>query len=137
MTEHGRDILSRHRADQAAFCDQSGDVLGRRHVEGRIVDVDPLRRRLLWQQVRKLGHDGVSVLLVTHNVLEAEHSVDRLAVIDRGRILDQGTPSSLKAEDRGHLRLQLKLTPDAGEPEASRQLSQEGWQRGDRSPLGT
>jgi ABC-2 type transport system ATP-binding protein len=80
-------------------------------------DVDPLRRRLLWQQVRKLGHDGVSVLLVTHNVLEAEHSVDRLAVIDRGRILDQGTPSSLKAEDRGHLRLQLKLTPEAGEPE--------------------
>ncbi|MDX1382325.1 MAG: ABC transporter ATP-binding protein [Thermoanaerobaculia bacterium] len=80
-------------------------------------DVDPLRRRLLWQQVRDLGRQGVAVLLVTHNVLEAEHSVDRLAVIDRGRILAQGTPSSLKAADRGHLRLQLRLVPGCPEPE--------------------
>lgn len=80
-------------------------------------DVDPLRRRLLWQQIRRLGSDGVTVLLVTHNVLEAEHSVDRLAVIDRGRILSQGTPSSLKAEDRGHMRLQVRLVPGLAAPE--------------------
>jgi ABC-2 type transport system ATP-binding protein len=76
-------------------------------------DVDPLRRRLLWQNVRRLGREGAAVLLVTHNVLEAEHSVDRLAVIDRGRILSQGTPSSLKAEDRDHLRLLVRLMPGA------------------------
>ncbi len=80
-------------------------------------DVDPLRRRLLWQQVRRLGSEGVTVLLVTHNVLEAEHSVDRLAVIDRGRILSQGTTSSLKAEDRGHMRLQVRLVPGLPSPE--------------------
>jgi len=80
-------------------------------------DVDPLRRRLLWKQIRKLGSDGVTVLLVTHNVLEAEHAVDRLAVIDRGRILAHGTPSSLKADDRHRLRLQVNLSPAAAVPD--------------------
>ena len=44
-------------------------------------DVDPLRRRLLWDEIRALGAHGCSVLLVTHNVLEAEKAVDRLALI--------------------------------------------------------
>jgi ABC-2 type transport system ATP-binding protein len=91
---------------------------------GRIVildeptnDVDPLRRRLLWQQVRMLGEQGVAVLLVTHNVLEAEKSVDRLAVIDRGTLVAEGTPSSLKAADRGRLRLQVMLVPGRPTPD--------------------
>ncbi|HUP23357.1 MAG TPA: ABC transporter ATP-binding protein [Thermoanaerobaculia bacterium] len=77
-------------------------------------DVDPLRRRLLWRQVRQLAGEGRAVLLVTHNVLEAEQSVDRLAVIDGGRILAQGTPSALKADQRGRLRLRVTL-PAPGE----------------------
>jgi ABC-2 type transport system ATP-binding protein len=80
-------------------------------------DVDPLRRRLLWRQIRSLGRDGISVLLVTHNVLEAEQAVDRLAVIDEGRILAQGTPASMKAEERNRLRLQISLTPGIEAPE--------------------
>ena len=87
-------------------------------VPGRLVildeptnDVDPLRRRLLWQQVRALSDQGCAVMLVTHNVLEAEKAVDRLAVVLDGRIVAEGTPSSLKAEDRGRLRLQLMLVP--------------------------
>ncbi len=79
-------------------------------------DVDPLRRRLLWKQIRRLGRRGVSVLLVTHNVLEAEHAVDRLAIIDEGRIVAQGTPSSLKAGDGRRLRLQFSLTPGVEAP---------------------
>ena len=77
-------------------------------------DVDPLRRRLMWEQIRRLGHEGVAVFLVTHNVMEAEKSVDRLAIINEGKLIAEGTPSSLKSEDRGHLRLQLMLRP--GEP---------------------
>jgi ABC-2 type transport system ATP-binding protein len=80
-------------------------------------DVDPLRRRLLWQQIRELGNFGAAVLLVTHNVLEAEKSVDRLAIIDNGRLLAEGTPSSMKAGDRGHLRLQLMLAPGSQAPD--------------------
>ena len=45
-------------------------------------DVDPVRRRLLWRQVRTLADHGAAVLLVTHNVIEAERSVDRLAILD-------------------------------------------------------
>ena len=59
-------------------------------------DVDPLRRRMLWQQVRLLADQGSAVLLVTHNVLEAERSVDRLAIIDRGKVIGSGTPGSMK-----------------------------------------
>jgi ABC-2 type transport system ATP-binding protein len=80
-------------------------------------DVDPLRRRLLWEQIRHLGASGCGVLLVTHNVLEAEKSVDRLAVIADGRLLAEGTPSSLKADDRATLRLQVMLTPRVATPE--------------------
>ncbi len=91
---------------------------------GRIVildeptnDVDPRRRRLLWDQVRHLGEEGVAVLLVTHNVIEAEKAVDRLAIIDEGRLLAEGTPSSMKSTDRGRLRLQVMMTPGADTPD--------------------
>ncbi|HET9654559.1 MAG TPA: ABC transporter ATP-binding protein [Kineosporiaceae bacterium] len=79
-------------------------------------DVDPLRRRLLWQQVRRLADDGSAVVLVTHNVLEAEKAVDRLAIIDQGRLLAEGTPPALKADTREQLRLQVMLRPDEPEP---------------------
>jgi ABC-2 type transport system ATP-binding protein len=79
-------------------------------------DVDPLRRRLLWDQIRALGELGCAVFLVTHNVMEAEKSVDRLAVIAGGRLIAEGTPSSLKADDRDHLRLQVMLVPGAATP---------------------
>ncbi len=80
-------------------------------------DVDPLRRRLLWEQVRRLADGGVAVALVTHNVLEAEKAVDRLAIIDNGRMIAEGTPSSLKADARGRLRLQVMLVPGTTTPE--------------------
>jgi ABC-2 type transport system ATP-binding protein len=80
-------------------------------------DVDPRRRRLLWDQIRLLGSQGSAVFLVTHNVLEAEKAVDRLAIINEGKLIAQGTPSSLKAVDRGRLRLQLMLAPGNGIPE--------------------
>jgi ABC-2 type transport system ATP-binding protein len=89
-------------------------------VPGRIVildeptnDVDPVRRRLLWAQVRALADDGAAVVLVTHNVLEAERAVDRLAVLDHGRVIAEGTPAELKSRIADELRLELVLEPDA------------------------
>lgn len=76
-------------------------------------DVDPLRRRHLWTSIRRLADSGVAVLLVTHNVLEAEKAVDRLAVIDKGRVLAAGTPTELKGHASDQLRLELVLAPDA------------------------
>ena len=74
-------------------------------------DVDPLRRRLLWQQVREIADGGSAVLLVTHNVLEAERAVDHLALMDGGRVVAAGTPSSLKPGKGAGFRLELLLEP--------------------------
>ena len=76
-------------------------------------DVDPVRRRLLWDQVRALAAEGVAVLLVTHNVIEAERSVDRLAILDHGRVIAEGTPAELKSAVADDLRLELVLEPGA------------------------
>ena len=76
-------------------------------------DVDPVRRRLLWTQVRAIADEGAAVLLVTHNVIEAERSVDRLAILDHGRVLTEGTPAELKAGIADELRLEMVLDPDA------------------------
>jgi ABC-2 type transport system ATP-binding protein len=94
---------------------------------GRIVildeptnDVDPLRRRLLWAQVRALADAGAAVLLVTHNVLEAERCVDRLAIIDHGKLLALGTPADLKAALGSSLRVELVLETGAAVPDGPR-----------------
>jgi ABC-2 type transport system ATP-binding protein len=78
-------------------------------------DVDPVRRRLLWRQVRALADHGAAVLLVTHNVIEAERSVDRLAILDEGRVIAEGTPSELKARLGAALRLELVVDPSGAD----------------------
>ena len=80
-------------------------------------DVDPLRRRLLWNHIRQLADSGTAVILVTHNVLEAERSMDRLAIIDKGRVQGTGTPASLKGNRANDLRLELVLEPHSEVPE--------------------
>jgi ABC-2 type transport system ATP-binding protein len=87
-------------------------------------DIDPLRRRLLWDQVRLLVDRGSTVLLVTHNVLEAERAVDRLAIINSGAVVATGTPASLKGDSRDHMQLELVLEPGAESPPLSPLLSQ-------------
>ena len=95
-------------------------------VPGRVVifdeptnDVDPVRRRLLWEAVRAVADEGSTVLLVTHNVIEAEKAVDRLAVIDGGRVMAEGTPAQLKAGREHELRLDLTLEPGQAAPDAA------------------
>jgi ABC-2 type transport system ATP-binding protein len=81
-------------------------------------DVDPLRRRHLWRQIKLLTVSGTAVLLVTHNVLEAERAVDRLAIIDKGKVLGSGTPGALKGDGTNNLRLEIMLEPGARVPDA-------------------
>ncbi len=76
-------------------------------------DVDPVRRRLLWQQIRALADEGRGVLLVTHNVREAERVVDHLAVLDHGVVLAADTPAGLTAGLQGSLTIEVDLSPDA------------------------
>ena len=51
------------------------------------------------------------MLLVTHNVMEAERAVDRLAIIDRGKVLATGTVADIKGKNGTHMRLELTLEP--------------------------
>ena len=80
-------------------------------------DVDPLRRRLLWREVRAMAEMGSAVLLVTHNVLEAERAVDRLAIMNEGKIIAQGTPASLKENGSENMRLEIVLEPGTELPD--------------------
>ena len=73
-------------------------------------DVDASRRRLLWQAVRRRADAGAGVLLVTHNVAEAERIVDELVILDHGRVVATGTPAGLRGTHGGDLRLELRGT---------------------------
>src|SRR6056297_3086435 len=79
-------------------------------------DVDAARRRRLWDTVRRLGDQGCGVLLVTHNVVEAERVVDELVILDRGRVVAAGTPAQLRGTTDRELRLELSLHPGGGAP---------------------
>jgi ABC-2 type transport system ATP-binding protein len=68
--------------------------------------LDPRSRLTMWEIVRDLAAAGVTVLLTTQNLDEADHLADRIAVLDRGRIVAQGTPAELKGRiPGGHVRL--------------------------------
>jgi ABC-2 type transport system ATP-binding protein len=74
-------------------------------------DVDPVRRRLLWQEVRALADRGCTVVLVTHNVTEAERAVDRIAILDEGKVVVSGSPAALKHDVADELRLEVVWEP--------------------------
>jgi ABC-2 type transport system ATP-binding protein len=70
--------------------------------------LDPEARRSVWDALhRRRTERGVTVVLVTHNVLEAETVLDRVAVLDRGRVIAQDTPGRLKALVSDEVRLDL------------------------------
>ena len=59
--------------------------------------LDPVARREMWALVRRMVADGVTVLLTTQYLDEADELADSLVVIDRGRVIADGTPDELKA----------------------------------------
>lgn len=77
-------------------------------------DIDASRRRLLWEAVRRRGDEGSGVLVVTHNVAEAERVVDDLVVLHHGRVVASGSPARLRGSQDADLRLELQLLPDLG-----------------------
>jgi ABC-2 type transport system ATP-binding protein len=75
--------------------------------------LDPRGRRTMWEAIRGLAADRVTIFLTTQYLDEADHLADRIAVLDRGRIVAEGAPSELKQRiPGGHLRLQF-TSPDA------------------------
>jgi len=70
--------------------------------------LDPRSRRTMWSIVRELVAGGVTIFLTTQYLEEADQLADRIAVLDQGRLVAQGTPDDLKRQVPGtHVRLRF------------------------------
>ncbi|GAA4730983.1 hypothetical protein GCM10023216_23630 [Isoptericola chiayiensis] len=78
--------------------------------------LDPQARRSTWDLVERVRDTGVTILLVTHFMEEAERLCDRLVVIDAGRVVADGTPSGLIADLDTDRTVVVRFTDDAHEP---------------------
>jgi ABC-2 type transport system ATP-binding protein len=58
--------------------------------------LDPQSRTAIWEELRRINEAGTTMLLTTHYMEEADHLCDRLAIIDNGKIIVEGTPADLK-----------------------------------------
>jgi ABC-2 type transport system ATP-binding protein len=77
------------------------------------VGLDVEARRLLWDEIRSMVDRGKTVLLTTHYLQEADALADRVAVINRGEIIAEGTPAEIKAQTAGkRIRCVTSLSPD-------------------------
>jgi ABC-2 type transport system ATP-binding protein len=74
--------------------------------------LDPASRLTVWDEVRRFNEQGTTVFLTTQYLEEADQLCDRLAIIDDGRIVREGTPAHLKAELRERLGLAHQATLD-------------------------
>ena len=75
--------------------------------------LDPESRAAMWQEIGRLaGAEGMTVVLTTHYLEEADRLAARLAIVDRGRVVAEGTPDALKGELRGDV-VQVELPPGA------------------------
>jgi ABC-2 type transport system ATP-binding protein len=84
--------------------------------------LDPESRAAMWQEIARLaGGEGMTVLLTTHYLEEADRLASRLAIVDRGRVVATGTPDALKGELRGDV-VQVELPADADQARVRRVL---------------
>jgi len=85
--------------------------------------LDPPSRARMWQEVRRLRDEGMTVFLTTHYLDEADALCDRISIIDVGLIVAEGTPSDLKREISGDVVIVDLAAPEtAGEPEPATML---------------
>jgi ABC-2 type transport system ATP-binding protein len=64
--------------------------------------LDPQARRIVWDFIRSLRTNGMTVFLTTHDMVEADELSDNIAIIDNGKIIAEGTPTQLKNEFGGN-----------------------------------
>jgi ABC-2 type transport system ATP-binding protein len=86
--------------------------------------LDPRSRHTMWQITRELAATGVTILLTTQNLDEADELAGRIAVLDKGRLVAEGTPDELKRRVQGG-RVRLHFREPIGMSEAARVLGRE------------
>jgi ABC-2 type transport system ATP-binding protein len=95
----------KRRLDLASALVHSPDVL---FLDEPTTGLDPASRLTVWEEVRRINGAGTTVFLTTQYMEEADQLCDRLAIIDAGKIVAEGTPEHLKAE-MGHDVVTLAL----------------------------
>jgi ABC-2 type transport system ATP-binding protein len=86
--------------------------------------LDPQSRIAMWAAVRGLRAEGITVVLTTHYMEEADELCDRLAIIDHGKILVEDTPSALKASVGGDKIYELHLSSNSANVPLQHRLEQ-------------
>jgi len=109
----------RRRLDLAASLIGNPSVL---FLDEPTTGLDPTARALMWDIVRELVADGTTLLLTTQYLDEADQLADRIAVIDGGRVIAEGTPAELKASVGGQ-RLLITLADESDADAAARALA--------------
>jgi ABC-2 type transport system ATP-binding protein len=99
----------KRRLDLASALVHEPDVL---FLDEPTTGLDPASRLTVWEEVRRINRRGTTVFLTTQYLEEADQLCDRLAIIDDGRIVREGTPAQLKAELRERAGLDADPTLD-------------------------
>jgi ABC-2 type transport system ATP-binding protein len=86
--------------------------------------LDPVSRKTIWEEVQALNDDGTTVFLTTQYLEEADQLADNVGIIDRGRIVAEGTPEELKGEI-GNPHIEL-VVGEGSVPEAERAVGELG-----------
>ena len=111
------------RLDLAAALIHTPEVL---FLDEPTTGLDPVSRKAIWEEVRKLNDEGTTVFLTTQYLEEADQLADRVGIISGGRLVAEGTPGALKASvGKPHLELSL-VHPGGKESEAERVLARFG-----------
>ena len=100
----------RRRLDLAAALMNTPEVL---FLDEPTTGLDPVSRRAIWEEVRKLNQEGTTVFLTTQYLEEADQLANRVGIISAGKLVAEGTPQALKAEV-GRPHLELCLVDQAG-----------------------
>ncbi len=77
-------------------------------------NLDPQSRLYLWERIQGLNARGLTILLTTHDMLEADHLCQRIAIMDHGKVLALDTPSALKTLIPGANALELRVRQPVG-----------------------
>ncbi len=112
LGDRGRDVVRRYsggmaqRLMLARALMHSPDVL---FLDEPTNSLDPQSRLFLWDRIRWLKEQGVTILLTTHDMDEAEQLCERIAIMDKGHILVLNTPEELKKIVPGGTRLEVRV----------------------------
>ncbi|WP_327580850.1 ABC transporter ATP-binding protein [Nonomuraea sp. NBC_00507] len=114
LTDHARTPYRRLSGGQQQRLSLAAAVIGRPELvflDEPTAGLDPQARHACWELVGELRSAGVSVVLTTHHMDEAERLADHVVIIDRGRVVAEGTPASLTGAER---QLRFRARPGLG-----------------------